>query len=135
MAHALRPDRYGPDSKLPASVFDTIRRHLALHISKEELPAAIREFTRFRLKSGSLDDMYNKDSVVYDDTYSAVIAWMCLHVKGCVLAPVAARVLDTLANSVPSERSFSAMNHIYTKERNRLATETADLQSFCYMNS
>jgi hypothetical protein len=135
VAHALRPDRSGPGSKLPPSVFDSVRRYLAQHMSKEELPEAIREFTRFRLKSGSNDDIFNKDSVVYDDTFSPAMAWRCLQVQGSVLSKVAVRVLDTLANSVPSERSFSANNHIHTKERNRLAMERADQQCFCYMNS
>lgn len=44
-------------------------------------------------------------------------------------------MLDTLANSVHSECSFSATNHIHTKERNRHATAIAELQTLCYINS
>src|SRR5437667_109554 len=52
-----------------------------------------------------------------------------------ILAPIAIRVLGGIANSVPSERSFSALNHIHSKMRGRLEPEKADKQTFCFMNS
>lgn len=137
VAHALRHDRCGPQSKLPASVFNTVRRYLKEQLSEVNAAEAIKEFTRFRLKKGgsNLDDMFAVTSIVYDDGFSPIIAWGSLEMQGSVLAPVAVKVLDTLANSVPSERSFSAINHVHSKERNRLVTEKADKQTFCYMNS
>jgi hypothetical protein len=36
---------------------------------------------------------------------------------------LATRLLHTLANSVPSERSFSSMNILHSKSRNRLTVE------------
>ncbi|KAK2005307.1 hypothetical protein LZ32DRAFT_633632 [Colletotrichum eremochloae] len=38
------------------------------------------------------------------------MAWQCLLNQGSILARVAVKVMSTLANSVPSERSFSAIN-------------------------
>lgn len=134
IAHALRPNTCGPESKLPASVFDTVREYLTEHLSKEEAALALKEFIQFRLKSGKQHSPFFAKSAVYDDTFSPAMAWRCLLLQESILAPVAVKILNTLANSVPSERSFSATNHVHTKERNRLATAKADNQTFCYMN-
>jgi hAT family C-terminal dimerisation region len=50
------------------------------------------------------------------------------------LARLAARIFGTIANSVASERAFSAMNLIVTKLRNRLSPEKANKLIFIYMN-
>jgi len=44
------------------------------------------------------------------------------------------RIFSTIANSVASERAFSAMGLIVTKLRNKLGTEKADKLIFIYMN-
>lgn len=96
---------------------------------------AVREFTHFRLKTGGPNNLCREGSIVYDDSFKPEMAWRCLEVQGSVLAPVAVRVLNTLANSLPSERPFSATAHIHSKERNRLSVENSDKQTFVYMNS
>jgi len=50
------------------------------------------------------------------------------------LAQLAVRIFKTIANSVASERAFSAMGLIVTKLRNRLGPEKADKLIFIYMN-
>jgi hAT family protein len=50
------------------------------------------------------------------------------------LARLAVRIFETIANSVASERAFSAMNLIVTKLRNRLSAEKADKLIYIYMN-
>ena len=45
------------------------------------------------------------------------------------------RLLETHANSVPSERAFSAMNLTATKKRNRLSVEKLNKLCYIYMNS
>jgi hypothetical protein len=50
------------------------------------------------------------------------------------LAQLAVRIFETVANSVASERAFSAMNIIITKLRNRLGAERADKLIFINMN-
>ncbi|KAM6505410.1 hypothetical protein FSOLCH5_15496 [Fusarium solani] len=62
------------------------------------------------------------------------MAWQCLLNQGSILARVAVKVMNTLANSVPSERSFSAISFIHTKARNRLTPVHADMQAFIFMN-
>jgi len=51
------------------------------------------------------------------------------------LSALATRVFSTPANSVPSERSFSAMNFVQDKYRSRLSAEKTDMLTFIYMNS
>ncbi|UPK92311.1 hypothetical protein LCI18_003246 [Fusarium solani-melongenae] len=55
--------------------------------------------------------------------------------QGLILARVAVKVMNTLANSVPSERSFFAISFIHTKARNRLTPMHADMQAFILMNN
>src|SRR5579859_4408750 len=45
------------------------------------------------------------------------------------------RLFSTPANSVPSERSFSAQNYIHTKTRNSLKPDRVDKLTYIYMNS
>jgi hypothetical protein len=61
-------------------------------------------------------------SYLYDETH-------------CVLAQLAVRIFEAIANSVASERAFSAMNLIHTKLRNRLGAEKANKLIYIYMNS
>jgi hypothetical protein len=50
------------------------------------------------------------------------------------LARLAVRIFETIANSVASERAFSAMNLIVTKLWNRLSAKKADKLIYIYMN-
>jgi len=45
------------------------------------------------------------------------------------------RLFSTPANSVPSERSFSAQNYIHSKMRNSLKPDCVDKLTYIYMNS
>src|SRR5258706_474249 len=47
---------------------------------------------------------------------------------------LAVRIFEAIANSVASERAFSAMNLIHSKLRNRLGAEKAHKLIFIYMN-
>lgn len=53
----------------------------------------------------------------------------------CILVKPALRLFSCLANSVPSERSFSHQNYIHNKVRNRLDQEVVDKLTFVYYNS
>jgi hypothetical protein len=50
------------------------------------------------------------------------------------LAQLVVRIFETIANSVASERAFSALGLIITKLWNRLGSEKADKLIFIYMN-
>ena len=54
--------------------------------------------------------------------------------EGSRLAPLAIRLFSSIANSVPSERAFSAMNYIHNRYRNRLTAENAEMLIFVFMN-
>lgn len=148
VAYALRPDCCGSDSKISPSVFDTVRRYIRGQLVDADADRAIREFTHFRMKSGgppgqgaqltlgeAPEPLFGPSSMVYDDSFKPAFAWRCLLIQGSTLARVAVRVLDALANSVPSERSFSSVGNVHDDKRNRLGTEKADQQTFCYVNS
>jgi hypothetical protein len=51
-----------------------------------------------------------------------------------LLAKLAIRVFHTLANEVPSERVFSAMNILHSKPRNRLTEDRVDKLLFIQIN-
>lgn len=146
VAHALRPDHCGPATKLPTSIFESVRRYCSERLSPVDAEKAVREFTHFRLKSGGPfgvatdptgkpEPLFVARSLVYDPDFKPAIAWRCLRLQGSTLAKIAVKVLDTLANSVPSEWSFSANGHVHTLTRNRLSVTRADQQTFVYVNS
>jgi hypothetical protein len=54
--------------------------------------------------------------------------------RGRVLAQLIVRIFKAIANSVASERAFSAINLIYTKLRGRLGIEKANKLIFIYIN-
>ena len=63
-----------------------------------------------------------------------VVFWQAYHAFSTELAQLAIRQFKTPANSVPSERSFSAQNFIHNKFRNRLHQSKVDKLTFIYMN-
>ncbi|EFZ03824.2 transposase [Metarhizium robertsii ARSEF 23] len=135
IADALRPDTTGPNSKRPPSVFARVQEYLRKQLKNDnEYHRALSEFTHFRMRTGGPDGLFNKHSAVYDDGFKPAMAWQCLLNQGSILASVAVKVMNTLANSVPSERSFSAISFIHTKARNRLTPMHDDMQAFIFMN-
>ncbi|PCD25903.1 hypothetical protein AU210_012337 [Fusarium oxysporum f. sp. radicis-cucumerinum] len=135
IADALRPDKTGPNSKLPPSDFARVQEYLQKQLKNDdEYHRALSEFTHFRMRTGGPDGLFNKHSAVYDDGFKSAMAWQCPLNQGSILARVAVKVMNTLANSVPSERSFSAISFIHTKARNRLTPMRADVQAFTFMN-
>jgi hypothetical protein len=56
------------------------------------------------------------------------------HPEHCELAKLAIRIFKTIANSVASERAFSAIGLIVTRLRNRLGAEKADKLIYIYLN-
>ena len=58
-----------------------------------------------------------------------------MHYDDCEeLYLLATRLLHTLANSVPSERSFSSMNILHSKSRNRLTVERVSKMLYIQVN-
>ena len=58
-----------------------------------------------------------------------------MHYDDCKeLYQLATRLLHTLANSVPSERSFSSMGILHSKSRNRLTVERVSKMLYIQVN-
>ncbi|KAM5353115.1 hypothetical protein ACJZ2D_017000 [Fusarium nematophilum] len=109
--------------------------------SNEECQQLFGEFCRFRAREGAL---FGPTSRIYREQpktphtpshYYVLSAWGYFGSMGVKLATLARRVLGSLANSVPSERSFSATNYLHCKLRNRLSPLSTDKVTFIYMNS
>ena len=91
-------------------------------------------FIEFRARSGTfarsaISAIHTQDPALYWKSY--VVDGSTQHVA---LARIAVRMFEAVANSVASERAFSAMNLIHSKMRNRLGTEKANKQIFIYIN-
>jgi hypothetical protein len=61
--------------------------------------------------------------------------WQLYFDNNNALAQLADRVLHTLANSVPCERAFSALNQLHTKTRNALTPERVNKLLYIQINS
>ncbi|KAG7424265.1 hypothetical protein Forpi1262_v014490 [Fusarium oxysporum f. sp. raphani] len=81
----------------------------------DEYHRALSEFTRFRMRTGGPDGLFNKRSAVYDDGFRPAMVWQCLLNQGSTLARVAVKFHTT-------------------KARNRLTPMHADMQAFIFMN-
>jgi hypothetical protein len=133
VANALRPETIATlNEKLAAQdykiVIDFLKESLT---DRGDYREVIKEFNDFRNQRGIL---YSADNVFWDCEWSPEDAWGCLEAQGSKLATIAVRIFGILANSVPSERSFSAINYVHTKARNRLSPVKADWQCFVWMN-
>ncbi|KAG7424452.1 hypothetical protein Forpi1262_v014505 [Fusarium oxysporum f. sp. raphani] len=57
----------------------------------DEYHRALSEFTRFRMRTGGPDGLFNKRSAVYDDGFRPAMVWQCLLNQGSTLARVAVK--------------------------------------------
>lgn len=88
------------------------------------------ELCQFRSNEG----LFNAANFIPDYLDNPVLFWAKLKVPGRFLANIAKRLFHCLANSVPSERSFSAQNYIHCNIRNSLLQDKVDKLSFIYVN-
>ncbi|KAK2922527.1 Ribonuclease H-like superfamily [Fusarium oxysporum f. sp. vasinfectum] len=126
---------------LGLDTMERAHRFLEENTSNEEYQQLFGEFCRFRAREGAL---FGPTSRIYREQpktphtpshYYILSAWGYFGSMGVKLATLARRVLGSLANSVPSERSFSATNYLHCKLRNRLSPLSTDKVTFIYMNS
>jgi hAT family C-terminal dimerisation region len=64
-----------------------------------------------------------------------ILFWKIVAGEASYLSALAIQVFSTPANSVPSERSFSAINFIQDEYRSHLSAEKTNMLIFIYMNS
>ena len=94
----------------------------------------------YLLTTKSFLEYYNRlgnfieGGISWSFTDGAKVFWSFHLDRVPVLAGLALRVLNTIANSVPCERSFSAMNWVHTPTRSRLTSERVDKLLFIQLN-
>ncbi|KAJ6436477.1 sugar hydrolase [Purpureocillium lavendulum] len=140
MAFTLDPATTEPKHKfLTTGIVRRAHNFLEENTNAEEYGNLFREFCQFRAREGSL---FGPGSRIHraecDDAphhQHVLDSWRYLHSMNVSLAALAKRVLGALANSVPSERSFSSINFLHNKIRNRLTVTSTNKLAFIYMNS
>ena len=95
-------------------------------------PKVRSQFTQFRAQDGP---HFSMGSATLNSGETPYEFWLRLSTTDLELAHVAKRILSTLANSVPSERSFSATKFLQNKVRNRLTPETTNHAAFLFINA
>jgi hypothetical protein len=90
---------------------------------------ALRQFYNFRDCCGP----FNTGSRAWKLKDSSLF-WSYMKATCPELAPFAEKLMITCANSVTSERAWSAMNYIHSKSRNSLSLEAVDKLQFIYIN-
>ena len=119
--------------KKPGQVqVDRASQYLLSHVQEKEKKEVYTSFLEFRTCAGVFG-VSHPSAMHYDNP---VVFWKShLHDEVYwVLAQLAVRIFKAIANSVASERAFSAMNLIHTKLQNRLGIEKANMLIYIYMN-
>ena len=132
-ATALDPSRIA--SPITHGIIPDVIDFLKDRCTQENQHEVERQFLHFRNRyedfaSGVSDSPWHHQ-------HDPIDFWMYVGAKNPnnVLAPLAVRLFHCLANSVPSERAFSAHNFIHTDNRNRLSPENANKATFVYYNT
>jgi len=101
------------------------------HIPPNDVPRATQAFLRYYTRRGP----FREDHSSWDYVEDPVTFWQLHFDDNNALSELADRVLHTLANSVPCERAFSALNQLHTKTRNALTPERVDKLLYIQINS
>jgi hypothetical protein len=103
------------------------------HVAPDRLHNFWRQFAEFTDRRG----VFSRAELWTDSVrFQPQSFWMLASKFGASeLADLAGRLATTPANSVPSERSFSAMNYIQNKFRARMSTPTTTDLCLIYINS
>jgi hAT family C-terminal dimerisation region len=104
---------------------------LRAYLPPSDVPRATQAFLRFYTRRGP----FRGDHSSWDYTEDPVMFWQLHFDDNNALAQLADRVLHTLANSVPCERAFSALNQLHTKTRNLLTPERVNKLLYIQINS
>lgn len=138
LAWCLHPSTAQPAGHIDAvPLTDQLHRQiigiLREHTNPVDHATVQNEWISYRARHGNL--LFDQGSIFWDFAETPLNAWRYAITQGSKLAPIALRILGCIANSVPSERSFSALNYIHSSVRNRLKPDNADKQVFVFMNS
>jgi hypothetical protein len=110
---------------------EAILTTLKAHLPPDDVHRAMQAFLRFYTRRGP----FREDHSSWGDAEDPVTFWQLHFDDNNALAQLADRVLHTLANSVPCERAFSALNLVHTKTRNALTPERVNMLLYVQINS
>ena len=134
VAHILDP-AHATDQILPSiqhRVVTFMRRYI--HVDDAQWPGIVQHFFDFKAKEG----LFNRQDPFHIWQPNLIanprLFWSYCRSKSPFLATFAVRIFSTPANSVPSERAFSAMNYIIDKFRASTGVERSNEAIYIYMN-
>jgi hAT family C-terminal dimerisation region len=104
---------------------------LKAYLPPDDVPRATQAFLRFYTRRGP----FREDHSSWGYAEDPVMFWQLHFDDNNALAQLADRVLYTLANSVPCERAFSALNQLHIKTRNALTPERVNELLYIQINS
>ena len=99
-------------------------------LGDEQGQLALLELVQFRDRTGP----FSRASYIWKAASSVQNFWQLATAIAPALKPIAIRLAQTPANSVPSERAFSIQNLLLNKLRNRLSTKRVDKLQYIYIN-
>ena len=118
LAHWLTPIHIGK-SKFYEGEQARVIAVLRTHISPDRFGHSLRTFLSYYNRTGMFKDTDSR----WEFKEDPILFWQMYMDEDRQLAALATRMLNTLANSAPSERAFSAMKATHTQARNRLSAE------------
>lgn len=131
-AYSFDPESFAPGA-LNSEQKECALQWVTNHAPRELRSAIVNEYVQFRLGEGR---HFGPGSSFCCIEQSIEEKWNTLAAIGLPLAVhIVTRLFRALANSVPSERSFSASNFIHTKARNRLKQSNVNKLAFIYINT
>lgn len=129
VAWALHPEQYC--QPITVALRDSLMRIFPIHFrDTKTMSQALTEFYAFRNQTGG----FIKDSTCWNFIENPILFWQLQTLDAPTLGPLAERLMDTPANSVPSERAFSIQNLVHTKARNLLSTLRVDKLQYIHIN-
>jgi hypothetical protein len=131
MAYLLNPNTIGDNSIPGFEEGDWRQRAYAffVHHRVDPIPA-MKELEEFRTKTGR----FNPSFWCWTLSESPATFWANASPSSPTIGPLAIRLMKTPATAVPSERSFSVLNLVHNKLRNRLTTSRVDKLQYIYIN-
>ncbi len=131
IAYLLNPNTVG-DNDIPGFQEGEWRQRayaFFVHHRVDPIPA-MKELEEFRTKTGRFNPLF----WCWTLSESPATFWTNASPSSPTIGPLAIRLMNTPATTVPSERSFSVLNLLHNKLRNRLTASRVDKLQYVYIN-